>query len=152
MVLTVRDFYVGAVAPLTPGAMIKSTAHLDHVYHPRTDAVQAEVCLCSRHVLLRSKKQTNTLLAISCQFVCSLLSHKGSDSGNILTGSIGKLINGIPREKVCCTMECGQSSWNSCGQSEGSFNGAGYIITCLFIRPQVKLWQKIIPEQVLYLI
>lgn len=56
LVLTGRDFYIGAVAPLTPGAMIKSTAHLDHVYHPRTDAIQAEVCLCSRHVLLQSKK------------------------------------------------------------------------------------------------
>lgn len=63
-VLTVRDFYIGAVAPLTPGAMIKSTAHLDHIYHPRTDAVQAEVCLCSRHVLLQSKKKP-ILLAVS---------------------------------------------------------------------------------------
>lgn len=45
-------------------------------------------------------------------------------------------------------MECGQSCWNLCGQSEGSFNGASYIITCLFIRTQVKLRQKIIPEQV----
>lgn len=82
LVLTVRDFYIGAVAPLTPGAMIKSTAHLDHVYHPRSDAVQAEVCLCSRHVLLQSKKKN---IIISCQFVCSLLSHKGSGSGNIFT-------------------------------------------------------------------
>lgn len=43
--LTVRNFFKGSNAPLTPGAVVQSAAHLDRVRISRTDAVQAKVGL-----------------------------------------------------------------------------------------------------------
>lgn len=43
--LTVRNFFRGSVAPLTPGAVVQSAANLDRVRSSRTDAVHAVVGL-----------------------------------------------------------------------------------------------------------
>ncbi len=61
--LTVRDLQVGSVAPLTPGAVVQPTAHLYNVNHPGTDAIKAEMGLCTWHVLLEKQKMSSKIFS-----------------------------------------------------------------------------------------